>query len=107
MSFMLCQIGILQARTKTEHNGWMKTVYDLMRHHTALEVICGNCPHSVVLNNRFLSRNYGAMKAINELRFVCRLCRSQRYRVRLVPDHLGEKAPLRMQWFRGVYEKYT
>jgi hypothetical protein len=30
----------------------------------------------------------------------------QRYRLRLVPDHLGEKAPLRMQWYRGVYEKY-
>jgi len=26
--------------------------------------------------------------------------------LRLVPDHLGEKAPLRMQWYRGVYEKY-
>jgi hypothetical protein len=24
-----------------------------------------------------------------------------------VPDHLGEKEPLRMQWFRGVHEKYT
>ena len=30
----------------------------------------------------------------------------QRFRLRLVPDHLGEKAPLRMQWYRGVYEKY-
>ena len=84
----------------------MKTVYDLMRHHTALEVICGNCPNSAVLNNRFLSRNYGAMTVVTELRFVCSLCRSQRYCLRLVPDHLGEKTPLRMQWFRGVYEKH-
>jgi hypothetical protein len=72
-----------------------------------LEVICGNCPRRAVLNNRFLKRHYGAMQVIADLRFVCSLCRSQRYRVRLVPDHLGEKAPLRMQWFRGVYEKYT
>ena len=84
----------------------MNTDDDLMRHHTALEVICGNCTRTAVLNNRFLSRRFGMMKVIAELRFVCSLCRSQRYRVRLVPDHLGEKAPLRMQWFRGVYEKY-
>ncbi|MFL5282635.1 MAG: hypothetical protein ACJ8AW_17025 [Rhodopila sp.] len=31
----------------------------LMRHHTALEVICENCARRAVLNNRFLSRNYG------------------------------------------------
>jgi hypothetical protein len=53
----------------------MKTVYDLMRHHTALEVICGNCSRSAVLNNRFLSRHYGMNKAIGELHFVCRRCR--------------------------------
>jgi hypothetical protein len=84
----------------------MKTVYDLIRHHTSLEAICGNCSNSAVLNNRFLVRRFGMMKALSDLQFVCRLCRSQRYRVRLVPDHLGEKAPLRMQWYRGVYEKY-
>ncbi len=60
----------------------MKTVYDLMRHHTALEVICANCPNTAVLNNRFLSRHYGMMKVITELRFVCRRCRSQHYRLR-------------------------
>ncbi len=82
----------------------MRTVYDLMRHHTSLEVICGNCSHSGVLNNRFLSRRFGMMKPIEELNFSCHLCGSQRNRLRLVPDHLGEKAPLRMQYFRGVYE---
>ena len=34
----------------------MKTVYDLMRHHPALEVICENCLRRAVLNNRFLKR---------------------------------------------------
>jgi hypothetical protein len=84
----------------------MKTVYDLIRHHTSLEVICENCSNSAVLNNRFLARRFGMMKVLSELQFVCRLCRAQRFRLRLVPDHLGEKAPLRMQWYRGVYEKY-
>lgn len=83
----------------------MKTVYDLIRHRTVLEVICTNCSNSGVLNNRFLSRRFGMTKILAELRFVCRRCRSQRYRLRFVPDHLGEIAPLRMQWFRGVYEK--
>jgi hypothetical protein len=84
----------------------MKTVYDLIRHHTSLEVICENCSNSAVLNNRFLTRRFGMTKALAELQFVCRLCRAQRYRLRFVPDHLGEKAPLRMQCYRGVYEKY-
>ena len=55
-------------------------------------MLCGNCPNSAVLNNRFLSRHYGMMKVITELRFVCRRCRSQRYRLRLVPDHLAKKS---------------
>ena len=41
-----------------------------------------------------------------EIDFVCHRCQSRRYRLRFVPDHLGEIAPLRMQWFRGVYEKF-
>jgi hypothetical protein len=98
--------GMLESKNKDGTQWRMKTVYDLMRHHTALEVICGNCPNTAVLSNRFLSRHYGMMKVITELRFVCRRCWSQRYRLRLVPDHLGEKEPLRMQWFRGVYEKH-
>jgi hypothetical protein len=84
----------------------MKTVYDLIRHRTALEVICQNCSNSAVLNNRYLARRFGMMKLLAELQFVCRLCRVQRYRVRFAPEHLGEKAPLKMQWYRGVYEKY-
>lgn len=42
----------------------MKTVYDLIRHHTSLEVICENCSNSAVLNNRFLTRRFGMMKVI-------------------------------------------
>ena len=45
-------------------------------------MICANCPNTAVLNNRFLSRHYGMMKVITELRFVSRRCRSQRYRLR-------------------------
>ena len=45
-------------------------------------------------------------EADRQLCFVCRRCRSQRYRVRQVPGHFGEKDLLRMQWFRGVYEKH-
>jgi hypothetical protein len=50
---------MLESKNKDGTQWRMKTVYDLMRHHTALEVLCGNCPNSAVLNNRFLSRNYG------------------------------------------------
>ena len=66
--------GMLESKNKDGTQWRMKTVYDLMRHHTALEVICGNCPNTAVLNNRFLSRHYGMMKVITELRFVCRRC---------------------------------
>ena len=83
----------------------MKTVYDLIRHRTALEVICTNCTNTKVVNNRFLTHRFGMTKLLVEIDFICHLCRSQRYRLRFVPDHLGEIAPLRMQWFRGVYEK--
>jgi hypothetical protein len=65
----------LDHKNKNRTRWGMKTVYDLMRHHTALEVICGNCSRSAVLNNRFLSRHYGMNKAIGELHFVCRRCR--------------------------------
>jgi hypothetical protein len=36
--------GMLESKNKDGTQWRMKTVYDLMRHHTALEVICGNCP---------------------------------------------------------------
>jgi hypothetical protein len=52
------------------------TVYDLIRHHTSLEVICGNCSDSAVQNNRFLGRRFGMLKALSDFQFVCRLCRS-------------------------------
>lgn len=84
----------------------MKTVYDLIRHRTALEVICTNCTNSKVINNRYLSRNFGMMKPLGEIGFVCHRCQKRLYRLRLVPDHLAEPAPLRMQWYRGVYEKF-
>ena len=89
----------------------MNTVYDLMRHHTALEVVCTNCDNSNVVNNRFLTNRFltnrfGTLKVLTELSFVCHLCQSRNFRLRLVPDHLAERAPLRMQWYRGVYEKF-
>ncbi len=40
------------------------------------------------------------------LKFVCRRCGGRRYRVRIVADSLGEPEPLKMQHFRGVYEKF-
>jgi hypothetical protein len=83
----------------------MKTVYDLIRHRTALEVFCTNCTNAKVVNNLFLTNRFGMMKLLLEIDFVCHRCQSRRYRLRFVPDHLGEIAPLRIQWFRGVYEK--
>jgi hypothetical protein len=58
-----------------------------------------------VVNNRFLTRRFGMMRLLVEIDFVCHRCRSRRYRLRFVPNHLGEIAPLGMQWFRGIYEK--
>jgi hypothetical protein len=84
----------------------MKTIYDLIRHRTTLEVICGDCTNSGVLNHRYLACRFGAAKILAEIRFVCHRCRSQRYRVRFVSDHLGEAQPLKMQWFGGAYEKF-
>ena len=37
----------------------MKTVYDLIRRRTPLEVICGNCDNSRVFNHRFLMSQFG------------------------------------------------
>jgi hypothetical protein len=39
----------------------MKTVYDLIRHRSTLEVICGNCDNSRIFNHRFLMLNFGAL----------------------------------------------
>jgi hypothetical protein len=84
----------------------MKTVYDLIRHRTTLEVLCTNCTNSGVLNHRFLARRFGMAKLLVEIRFVCRRCQARRYRLRFVSDHLGEAPPLKMQWFGGAYEKF-
>ena len=84
----------------------MRTVYHLIQNRTTLEVICVNCTNSRVLNHRHLARRFGMGKILAELRFVCRRCQSRRYRLRFVTDALGEAAPLRMQWFGGVYEKF-
>jgi hypothetical protein len=84
----------------------MKTVYDLIRHRTTLEVICSNCTNSGVLNHRYLANRFGMGQALADLRFVCHRCQAQEYRIRLVSDHLGEAQPLKMQWFSGVHEKF-
>jgi hypothetical protein len=84
----------------------MKTVYDLIRHRSILEVICGNCDNSRVFNHRFLMMQYGPRHYLSVLKFVCRRCRARRYRLRIVADSLGEREPLKMQHFAGVYEKF-
>jgi hypothetical protein len=83
----------------------MKTIYDLIRHRTTLEVICTNCTNSGVLNHRYLASRFGMTKLLAEIPFVCHRCHAQRYRLRLVSDHLGEAPPLKIQWFSGAYEK--
>ena len=82
----------------------MKTVYDLIRHHSTLEVICGNCDNNRVFNHRFLMSRRGHYLAA--LKFRCRRCGAQRYRLRIVADSVGEQEPLKMQHFRGAYEKF-
>jgi hypothetical protein len=84
----------------------MKTVYDLIRHRSTLEVICGNCDNSRVFNHRYLMSQFGGGQILVALKFVCRRCDARRYRLRIVADSLGEKKPLKMQHFGGVYEKY-
>ena len=51
----------------------MKTVYDLIRHRTALEVICTNCTNTKVVNNRFLTHRFGMTKLLVEIDFICHL----------------------------------
>ncbi len=82
----------------------MKTVHDLIRHRSTLEVICGNCDNSRVFNHRFLMSNFGGQYFLSELKFRCRRCDARRYRLRIVADSLGEPKPLKMQHFGGVYE---
>jgi hypothetical protein len=82
----------------------MKTVYDLIRHRMTLQVICTNCPNTGILNHRYL--RFGMTQVLAQIRFVCRRCQARRHRLKLVSDHLGEAPPLRMQWFRGAYEKF-
>jgi hypothetical protein len=84
----------------------MKTVNDLIRHRSTLEVICRDCDNSRVFNHRFLMSNFGGPHLLSELKFVCRRCDGRRYRLRIVADSLGEPEPLKMQHFSGVYEKF-
>jgi hypothetical protein len=49
----------LSFRTKGGQQHRMKMVYDLIRHRSTLEVICGNCDNSRVFNHRFLMTQYG------------------------------------------------
>lgn len=84
----------------------MKKVYDLIRHRSTLEVICRNCDNSRVFNHRFLMSRFGAGRYLAALKFCRRRCGARRYRLQIVADSLGEQEPLKMQHFRGVYEKY-
>ena len=83
----------------------MKTVDDLTRHRSTLEVICGNCDDNRVFNHRFLMSQFGGGQILAALKFVCR-CGARRYRLRIVADSLGEPKPLKIQHFGGVYEKF-
>jgi hypothetical protein len=49
---------------------------------------------------------FGARHYLAALKFRCRRCGAQRYRLRIVADSLGEQEPLKMQHFGGVYEKF-
>jgi hypothetical protein len=79
---------------------------DLIRHRSTFEVICGNCDNSRVFNHRFLMSQFGAKHYLAALKFRCRRCGAQRYRLRIVADSLGEQEPLKMQHFCGVDEKF-
>lgn len=83
----------------------MRTVYHLIQNRMTLEIICVNCSNSGIVNHRFLARRFSSGMILADLCFRCRRCQARRYRLRLVPDTLGEPAPLKMHWFRGVYEK--
>jgi hypothetical protein len=84
----------------------MKTVYDLIRHRSTLEVICKNCDNTRVFHHRFLMSRFGGGCYLKTLKFRCRRCRETRYRLRIVDQSLGEQKPLKMQHFGGVYEKF-
>ena len=85
----------------------MKTVYDLIRHRSTLEVICGNCDNSRVFNHRFLVSQFGGGRYLAALKFRCRRCGARRYRLRIVANSVGEQEPVRRcSTFRGVYEKF-
>jgi hypothetical protein len=84
----------------------MKRVYDLIRHRMTLQVICSNCDNTGTLNHRFLGARCGMGMLLSRIDFVCRRCHARRYRLRLVSGHLGERPPLKMQWFGGAYEKF-
>lgn len=55
-----------------------------------LEVICGNRDNRRVLNHRFLMTLFGPRHYLGALKFVCRRCDARRYRLRILPDTLGE-----------------
>jgi hypothetical protein len=74
----------------------MKTVYELIRHRSTLEVICGNCDNSRVFNHRFLMSQFGGGQNLAALKFRCRRCGETRYRLRIVDQSLGEQKPLKM-----------
>ncbi len=62
--------------------------------------------NSRVFNHRFLMSQHGGRHYLAALKFRCRRRGARRYRLRIVADSLGEAEPLKMQHFRGVYEKF-
>jgi len=83
----------------------MKTVYDLVRNASTLELTCRNCSHVGTVNRRFLTRKHGQHTAIDDLPFKCTNCRQTQLTWREVPDDRCKPKPLKMTYFGGVYAK--
>jgi hypothetical protein len=47
-------------------------------------------PHAPIVNHRFLMSNFGGGQILAALKFRCRRCGAQRYRLRIVADSLDE-----------------
>ena len=98
-------VFLLDAKNKKGTIRREKAVYDLIRHRSTLEVICGNCDNNRVFNHRLLMSQLGGGQILAALKFVCR-CGARRYRLRIIADSVGEPGPLKMRHFGGVYEKF-
>jgi hypothetical protein len=59
----------------------MKTVYDLIRHRSTLEVICGNCGNRRALNHRFLVSRFGQRHYLAQTQHSCHQTQSSDHAV--------------------------